>query len=139
MNKNALEVAYEMLQENCGIKRGDEVRVLRKAKSSENGWRAIWTWAMDYAVGNTYTVKDVQGSTGVQLTTSEGIFWFPFFVLEKVKDGKPSFETRRIWLNPSYTAEVSADVVTVGCQRIEFSAIRNLALAVKAAQEYNKS
>lgn len=76
--------AYITLQEKYGLRIGDTVRVLRRAKSNEMGWVNSWTDEMDTTVGNEYEILDILGNIGVLL---KGIdCCFPFFVLEKVKE-----------------------------------------------------
>ena len=51
---------------------------------------------------------------------------------------KVPFAPVHVRINSDYVAIVSETDVRVGCQRIQFSAIKELALAVKSAQEYNR-
>lgn len=137
----ALRKAYVVMQDNCGIRVGDSVKVLRAAKSTENGWDAYWnSRGMDEFVGKTLVVGDINNNLGCYCyPDAEGrssAFWYPFFILEVVK---PAFVPRSIKINKNYMAEVHADHVKVGCQRFEFSAIKDLATAINAAQEYTKS
>ena len=78
-----LEEAYLTMQENCGIEVGDTVKVLRKAKSEEMGWSAIWTGSMSDLVGKTAKVTEFdKDRNGLSLNDD---YWFPFFVLELVE------------------------------------------------------
>lgn len=82
-----VQEAYETLQENCGIKVGDKVKVLRTAEMNELGWANNWTASMDSAVGNIFEVKYLN-SEGIGLSLDFGYFTtfgFPFFVLEKIE------------------------------------------------------
>jgi hypothetical protein len=92
-----LQSAYIALSKASGIKVGDTVKVLRKAKSNEMGWANWWdsgnggagvAASMDNCVGKTFTVSDIgHGTDGIVL---EGTgYCFPFFVLEKMPKPKP--------------------------------------------------
>jgi hypothetical protein len=79
--------AYLAMQEACGIKVGDTVRVLRKAEEGEMGWTSSWvSLYMDGLVGVTGVVKECDGSDGFRVSFSDDGcgWWFPFFVLEKI-------------------------------------------------------
>jgi len=75
-----IEDAYRTMQAASGIKVGDRVKVLRRAKSFEMGWSEVWNSDMDATIGKEYTVTEVQPRT---IGLSCGWF-FPFFVLEKL-------------------------------------------------------
>ena len=77
-----IEEAYQAMQVECGIEVGDTVKVLRKAKTREMGWKNSWTEEMDGLVGEEAEVVAIR-EYGIWLKNS---LWFPFFVLEKVKD-----------------------------------------------------
>ena len=79
-----LNECFKKMSKASGIKVGDIVRVLRKDKSYELGWNAVWDIDMDNTVGNVYTVIDVYEEGGITLNCG---FNFPFFVLEKVEEG----------------------------------------------------
>lgn len=81
-----MEEAYRALQTQCGIRRGDRVKVLKKARSGEKGWHNSWNGLMNAAIGNTYTVLEVS-SSGIRLNSPgrDIGYWFPFFVLELVE------------------------------------------------------
>ena len=83
-----IEEAYQVMAKESGINIGDTVKVLRKAQSKEMGWPTIWDPSMDKMIGNEYTVVEI-GDGEYQL---DGLYWFPFFVLEKIKPVKPAHE-----------------------------------------------
>ena len=92
-----LEEAYKKMHENCGIKVGDTVKVLRRAEYHEMGWGTSWNVYMNNSIGNEYVVSDVS-SQDFLLDVSKDCnvsYWFPFFVLEKVKDGKLDDDCRQ--------------------------------------------
>lgn len=83
------------------IKAGDKVRVLRKAKSYEDGWDNAWLDSMDKGIGETLTVDGSCGDCGIALYGSMFGHWykFPYFVLEKVED-KPKYTEADIISDP---------------------------------------
>jgi NADH:ubiquinone oxidoreductase subunit len=88
-----LQDAYLAMQEACGIKVGDAVRVLRKAEGGEMGWNQVWVSEMDKYVGEDGVVGECYGSNGFLVQFPGGKGWrFPFFVLEKIADA-PRFIT----------------------------------------------
>ena len=80
--------AYQVMAKESGIKIGDTVKVLRKAQSKEMGWTGYWPPDMDDAVGNEYTVSAIE----IGEYQLDCLYWFPFFVLEKIKSAKPAHE-----------------------------------------------
>jgi hypothetical protein len=84
-----VEEAYQVMQDNCGIKVGDKVRVLRKAKSFEMGWDTIWVSFMDEYIGSIGKVLGSLDIHGLKVGFDDGSeYAFPFFVLEKVEKYK---------------------------------------------------
>lgn len=71
------------------IEVGSTVRVIRRAKQGEDGWRAAWAERMDAIVGEAGVVKDFVGDAGVRVRFNEKLSWsLPYFVLEKVIERK---------------------------------------------------
>lgn len=70
-----------------GIKVGDQVKVLRIARSYERKWENVWPESMDKSVGKVLRVTKDSGERGFEL---EAYFDYPYFVLEKIK--KPRVE-----------------------------------------------
>lgn len=135
----ALKDAYLLLQANSGIAVGDTVRITRKAANYEMGWDCIWVSGMTRCIGQEGKVDRITDK-GIRVDVKDnGAPYYPFFVLELVKKGKPPFEPKILRLNAEHTAVVSDKEVVVGCQHFSFATIEGLALAVKSAQEYNKS
>ena len=82
------EEKYIKDQMECGIKVGDQVRVLRKSRSYVRGWGTCWVSEMDKSIGKILKVN--VGRDGCGLELSDG-YWYPFFVLKKItarKGGK---------------------------------------------------
>jgi len=65
-------------------KPGDKVKILRKAKYGERGWKMEWIPKMDLYIGLVQEVKKDLADIGVELEH----FTFPHFVLEKVDKSK---------------------------------------------------
>ena len=125
-----LSVHDQFLKE-MGLKVGDKVRVLRRGKSNEFGWNDSWVSpAMDSAVGKEYTISSISPSAGV--TFEERLYSFPATVLEKLESG---FTPVNVKLNREYTATITEKEVEVGCQKIPFKAVIELAEAVKKVME----
>ena len=83
-----IKEAYQVMAKESGINVGDTVKVLRKAQSKEMGWPTAWASDMDKMIGNEYTVVEI--FNGVYHLDS--LYWFPFFVLEKIESAKPAHE-----------------------------------------------
>lgn len=82
--------AHVLMQNNCGIEIGDEVKVLRIANGKELGWGNIWDKHMDNTVGECGTVKEINPCFGilvefVKYYDESCSWWYPWFVLEVVK------------------------------------------------------
>lgn len=74
------------------IKKGDWVKVTRKADSHESGWNNSWTPGMDAVVEMFVRVVGVRDSNGIKVATSNFSFpscRLPFFILEPAKKPKP--------------------------------------------------
>lgn len=81
------ERAKKWIKEN-GLKKGDYVKVVRKAKDHEDGWDGCWTKERDDFIGKVIPVSDIGESTGVILSyccCDWAGYDFPYFVLEKVE------------------------------------------------------
>ena len=80
--------SYEKHQRECGLKVGDFVKILRKAKDDENGWDNYWPEEADTWVGKTGEIIEDGGGVGLKVFLEEENDWwfFPYFVLEKVED-----------------------------------------------------
>lgn len=85
VNMNAKEKSYTERQAECGLKIGDNVRVVRSALDNENGWSCPWVSEMDVMVGNVYKVEIIC-ARGICLRHPNNGTWyhFPYFVLKKV-------------------------------------------------------
>jgi len=123
---------HSQFLEEMGLKAGDKVRVLRRGKSNEFGWNDSWvSHAMDSAVGNEYTISSISPSSGVKF--EERLRYnFPVTVLEKLES---EFTPVNVKLNREYTATITKKNVEVGCQKIPFKVVIELAAAVKKVME----
>lgn len=86
-----MEQVYLLAQEHCGLKVGDWVRVTRKAENYEAGWDNIWS---SCNIKNC-TLGEIRGidNNGIRVDfrkPGEWLWYFPYFVLEKVE--KPVHE-----------------------------------------------
>lgn len=81
------------------FKPGDIVRVMRSARSHENGWCNSWVPDMDSWVGKLCRVVYTNGSVGVKCENLDGTDWwnFPSFVLEKVSNAKTTPEEKKVF------------------------------------------
>ena len=79
---------YKWGQENSGFKKGDNVRVLGKAKSIKMGWDNSWiSPEMDLKIGKICEITEIgMANTGISLDGR--MLKFPFFVLELVGKAK---------------------------------------------------
>lgn len=87
-DKMSLEEAYITMQNACGIKVGDTVKVLRAAKDYEMGWKSCWSNYMNEIVGKTMKVIGMGYEPGNGFVLNDKYEdAYPFFVLEKVSSG----------------------------------------------------
>jgi len=92
-DKESIVDNYLKGHNNCGLKVGDRVKVIRKADSYEKGWNNSWVPKMDKYLGCIgIIVKDAKEfGFRVKFECPGGIFRpynYPYFVLEKVEEGK---------------------------------------------------
>ncbi len=90
-NRKELEDAYTTLSENCGIKVGDTVRILRAAENHELGWGGSWSTSKNLNVGKELIVMKSLSNLHVPHTDGFDIDgnYYPFFILEKVAEVAP--------------------------------------------------
>lgn len=87
---------YIEASKKSGIKVGDTVKVLRKARDGEQGWGNIWNECrMDSNVGKKFEVVEADTGYGFELSDVYGHF-YPHFVLELVKDKKECTPNPRV-------------------------------------------
>jgi len=82
-----MQEAYKKMQEACGFKSGDKVKILRNAKSYEMGWGDSWSDSMDKNVGKIGVVELIHPHNGFRVVVSpdETTWNYPFFVLERLE------------------------------------------------------
>ena len=98
-----MSASYEDRQakwvEKNEIEKGNKVRIVRKAKTGENGWGAIWVEEMDAYVGEEGEVLHISRDYGLRVRFGTDEWSLPYFVLEKVepkdKYMKKSYEERQ--------------------------------------------
>jgi hypothetical protein len=84
-----------------GIKVGDKVKVLRRAKNHQDGWDNIWADSMDKSVGLVFQVVRDDGVAGFWLSD---YYRYPYFVLEKVGSGSKSGLALTVGSKPKSTS-----------------------------------
>jgi hypothetical protein len=88
------------------LKKGDKVKVLRRANDHEKGWGCGWIPSMDETIGKEITIYNFgQRNNGLALECSDCVCrLYPFFVLDpvkaqtqelKVKPPKPKYKPYR--------------------------------------------
>lgn len=102
------------------LKVGDTVRITHKVPSNSLDWDNCWDKGMDKYIGEEHTVVSIHAKVGVQLGIG---YKFPAHCLEKV-ERKIEFR-----LNSNYTAVLTKDKVTVGCQEFHIDTIKKLVIA----------
>lgn len=73
---------YIERQNECGLKVGDKVKVVRTALSKENGWGNAWVTDMDESVNKEFTIRKIS-EDGIRFVEDD-YFAYPYFILEKV-------------------------------------------------------
>lgn len=103
--------AYLTLAQNCGIKVGDTVKVLRRSDCGELGHDCRWSSDMNNYIGKTFKVTDNRLAEAgiVQL----GSWYFPFHILEKVEPQFRPYTPNEVPLG----AEVTSDHPDIGFAR----------------------
>jgi len=107
-----------------GLKEGDTVKVVAKVPEGTHGSDIYWETSMTRKIGKTQRVVGARNHSRIEL---EDGYYYPALALEKVKVVK---EIRL----PDYTALVSEDGVSVGCQNLTKEMVLGI---VKAAVETN--
>jgi hypothetical protein len=125
--------AYKVMAQNCGIKKGDTVKVLRAAEDHEMGWKNAWIKSMNACIGKEYEVKKVSQDEEFYLG---GVGWVPFFVLEKTGDCKSLPASIPLNDDEEYFAEFMEDGnISVGCQNISWKTLEKIYEAAKSTRE----
>ena len=85
-----MKKAYKERQDECGLKVGDKVKILRMAEDDEDGWDNFWPEDADIWVGRTGEIIEDGEGHGLKVFLEEENDWyfFPYFVLEKVEEKK---------------------------------------------------
>lgn len=88
MKKSYEERQAEWVKEN-GIKKDDEVRLIRKASAGEDGWLNVWPDKANELVGKILKVMKISKMNIACYNPEDGDWLcFPYFVLEKVMEHK---------------------------------------------------
>ena len=88
-----MRMSYEERQakwvKENGIKKNDEVRLIRAASNGEDAWPNVWPCTADGWIGKILRVEDIDRQNIVCYNPdSDDWFGFPYFVLEKVMEHK---------------------------------------------------
>jgi len=75
-----LEKAYLEMQNNCGIEKGDIVKVLHEAQGFAMGWQNGWNSNMSESIGKEFIVNSIN-SSGIYL----GGYGYACFILHNIK------------------------------------------------------
>lgn len=71
----------------CNLKLGDKVKVIRAFQRGEQGCNITFNPNMKKFIGKTFTIEEVGYSAGsFKLKNGVEYYYFPYFVLEKVKE-----------------------------------------------------
>lgn len=120
-NTTYIENQRKWVNEN-NIKVGSKVKIIKKADSEECGWGAYWNSFMDDSINEIGTITMISDdgfiNIGIQVyLENEGNYYFyPYFVLEKVKD-KNEFR-----FGARVKAEIGLKTITgilIGCHNKE--------------------
>lgn len=65
-------------------KKGDRVKVLRKARTNEKGWPNIWVKGMNDSVGQVLQITRIYENKDIELNDNRCNFCYPYFVLRKM-------------------------------------------------------
>lgn len=87
MNKDLTDI-YELAEQNCGLQKGDIVKVTRRVESYDFGWVNTWADEMTSCVYKEGVVEEPSNNgrgVRVRFKDKERSYCFPFFVLEKVE------------------------------------------------------
>ena len=89
---------YLQKHKASGLKIGDRVKVIRKAKNHEQGWRSFWSDEMDGFIGKECVIMRDKNAQGFALhnPANPRPFYFPYFVLEAVTPSDNALLINRI-------------------------------------------
>lgn len=88
----AIDKDYSAFHKASGLKVGDIVKVVRKAKGDEMGWLGNWFRDKNAFVGKTGKITRDADQCGWEIDfglKSSVAYWFPTFVLEKIEPSVP--------------------------------------------------
>lgn len=116
------------------LKKGDKVKVLRKASHGEMGWGTVWTSGMNETVGEELTIHlfdtDEDGN-GIYLDSG---YWYPFFVLELIRVDR-TFELE----SGEYTVVIDDNGdLSIGCQHVSYDLLKKIYDAATRTKNANQ-
>jgi len=129
---------YEAMQAETGLKVGDKVKILRASERGEWGWDVDWNDSrMANTIGQTGKIAMIHDRY-ISVYFDSGQQWgYPFFVLELIEPAKKlPLPIRLNGDSGSYQAEFKEDgSISVGCQTIDFEAIKKIYKVAKSVRE----
>lgn len=124
---------YERTQQKSGLKVGDIVKIGSTNTYDINRHPSQWpiTWIDDmYAyIGDTRKITRID-KIGIKLKGAED-WWFPYFVLTKVKDKVNLPDKIKINQSNGYYIHFTSSGIIVGCQTISFDLLEQVYLKAK--------
>lgn len=140
MSKTIAQAAIEALVSQ-GMKEGSIVKVTHKVPTRVGGFRDTWVPQMDGAIGRKMKVVEIAADQGKVCLARlpeysagpESDYNYPGQALELVS----VVHTVELQLNSEYTAKINfeKEYVEVGCQKIFFSRVRQLAAAIEKGRQ----
>jgi hypothetical protein len=132
MDKEKYKKAQDSWIEMMNLKVGDEVMVLFKAESWENGWNNSWEHSMTKNIGKILKVDENfdSGSKGIRIH-DDFLMCYPFFVLKKIPKKLPE----NIEISDNYDVEFKENgKIHVGCQKIPFELLEKIYETAKSTR-----
>lgn len=123
-NKNYIAAEQSFIK-LFNLKVGSTVKVLRKAKNHEAGWKNSWNDAnMSKQVGKTLTVRSLPSKSNATGVFMDDGYYYPFYALEVFT--KPNVEVKLD--SGSYTAIINGSTgdIKVGCQNISYDTVKRI-------------
>lgn len=81
-------LTYAERQAKCGLKVGDRVRFVRAWEGNENCTTVSFVQSMQDSIGKVGYIKSMSQSSCCVELKNDGVWFLPYFVLEKVEDRK---------------------------------------------------
>lgn len=115
-----IQEAYKLLQSQCGIEAGDEVKILRNFEDCECGFQYISNDRINEFIGNIYKVRSPT-PIAIEINISGAVYRFPFFVLQIVKRAQKGTKIGPYEIKFKENGDIIA-----GCQIVSFDELENV-------------